>query len=264
MAIETCNEEIEYQKNRASTIRHLKPTPVHVFERYRKLQHPNLFMREYLFKKLGNLHGKRVLDFGCGEGDLTTLLAGMGAKVTGVDISPDLIRLAKEQCRLDGTDKQVRFEVRDLSEKPFKKDSFDFVVCNTVLHHVDIKKILPNIIESLCHNGVVIMVEPVAFLPWLQRIRDLAPVEKDISPEERQLGEEDLRYISGCFRECHTTYFQFLARLEVFLPHHKEIDHGHPVTKALMIGLTSVDRFLINCFPILWRFYGNVVMVGRK
>ncbi len=49
MVIETCNEEIEYQKNRATTIRHLKPTPVHVFERYRKLHHPNLFMREYLF-----------------------------------------------------------------------------------------------------------------------------------------------------------------------------------------------------------------------
>ncbi len=190
MAVETGNMEIEYQKHRAYNIRHLKPTSVHVFERYRKLPHPHLFMREFLFKTLGSLHGRRVLDFGCGEGDLTTLLAGMGAKVTGVDISPDLIRLAKEQCRLDRTDKLARFEVRDLSQKPFKKDSFDFAMCNAVLHHVDIKKILPNIIESLCDNGVVIMVEPVAFLPWLQRIRNMVPVEKEISPEERQLSPD--------------------------------------------------------------------------
>lgn len=256
--------EIEYQKNRARKIRHLKQTSPRVFDRYRKLQHPNLFMREYLFKNLGNLHGKRVLDFGCGEGDLTTLLAGMGAIVTGVDISPDLIRLAKEQCRLDMTDKNVRFEIRDLSENPFENDTFDFAVCNAVLHHIDIEKILPNIIESLCDNGVVIMVEPVAFLPWLQRIRELVPVEKDISPEERQLNKDDLQFISGCFRECQITYFEFLARLGVFLPHSNEIDHGHPITKALMLGLTSIDRLCINCFPFLWRFYGNVVISGMK
>jgi len=46
---------------------------------------------------LGDLAGLRVLDAGCGEGYLARVLAAGGAQVTGIDISPRLIRLAREQ-----------------------------------------------------------------------------------------------------------------------------------------------------------------------
>ena len=54
--------------------------------------------RHTLFLLLGDLRGKTVLDLACGEGFYTRLLKRAGAsEVTGVDVSPEMIRLAEDQ-----------------------------------------------------------------------------------------------------------------------------------------------------------------------
>src|SRR3990167_7327952 len=42
--------------------------------------------------------GQNILDVGCGQGYFARLIAKSGAKVAGVDIAPELIKLAKEQA----------------------------------------------------------------------------------------------------------------------------------------------------------------------
>ena len=44
---------------------------------------------------IGEAHGLAVLDAGCGEGYMSRTLAGNGAKVTGIDVSAELIKAAK-------------------------------------------------------------------------------------------------------------------------------------------------------------------------
>ena len=65
-----------------------------------------------LLELLGALDGKVVLDAGCGEGLLARILAARGAHVTGIDLSPRLIELAREQ---DG-DGAIDYRVADLSQ----------------------------------------------------------------------------------------------------------------------------------------------------
>lgn len=48
---------------------------------------------------IGDLHGKDVLDAGCGEGYNTRILARRGARMTGVDLSERMIALAREEER---------------------------------------------------------------------------------------------------------------------------------------------------------------------
>lgn len=57
-----------------------------------------LFIERYtLFKILGDINGSRVLDMACGDGFYTRLLKRAGAAtVTGIDISPEMIRLAEQ------------------------------------------------------------------------------------------------------------------------------------------------------------------------
>src|SRR5919199_49831 len=45
---------------------------------------------------LGDLTGRQVLDAGCGEGFLARVLAARGARVTGIDLSPRLVQMARE------------------------------------------------------------------------------------------------------------------------------------------------------------------------
>ncbi len=69
--------------------------------------------------------GERILDLGCGDGALTEILVTRGAKVMGVDASPDQIAAAKKR----GLDAQV-MDGRQLS---FSRE-FDAVISNAALH----------------------------------------------------------------------------------------------------------------------------------
>lgn len=82
---------------------------------------------------LGDLEGRQVLDAGCGEGYLARVLARRGAHVTGADISPRLIRIARAKD-LGGT---IDYRVADLSTRcPDLDGRFDVVGSYLALNDV--------------------------------------------------------------------------------------------------------------------------------
>jgi SAM-dependent methyltransferase len=72
---------------------------------------------------------ERILDVGCGTGQLTAEVAERGAEVVGVDASPDMIAGARKNHP------DLRFEVADATSLPFA-ESFDAVLSNAALHWV--------------------------------------------------------------------------------------------------------------------------------
>src|SRR5688572_8253320 len=52
-----------------------------------------------------------ILDIGCGTGSLSVVLAGLGHKVTGIDLSPSMISLAQAKAATQGF--QIEFHVMD-------------------------------------------------------------------------------------------------------------------------------------------------------
>jgi 2-polyprenyl-3-methyl-5-hydroxy-6-metoxy-1,4-benzoquinol methylase len=90
-------------------------------------------MASRLLDLLGDLDGKTVLDAGCGPGVFTRVLAERGAQVTGIDLSPRLIEMAREQDP-DGT---IDYRVGDLSEPhPDLEGRFDLIGSYLVLNDV--------------------------------------------------------------------------------------------------------------------------------
>ena len=73
--------------------------------------------------------GERILDAGCGTGQLTAQIAAAGAEVVGIDSSPAMIEQARRNVP------GLRFEVHDLCDLPFEAE-FDAVFSNAVLHWV--------------------------------------------------------------------------------------------------------------------------------
>jgi 2-polyprenyl-3-methyl-5-hydroxy-6-metoxy-1,4-benzoquinol methylase len=88
--------------------------------------------REYFnnpafFEFVGTLKRKRVLDAGCGEGYNTRIMARMGARVTGVDISRKLIEMARREERTDRLG--ARYHVASFTDLSiFDEASFDVVI----------------------------------------------------------------------------------------------------------------------------------------
>ncbi len=79
--------------------------------------------------------GTRVLDVGCGVGRWSRLLAGRGAWVKGVDLSPTMVDEARRRAVEDGVQQRCRFEVRDLSSLDLG-EQFDIILGVTVLQHI--------------------------------------------------------------------------------------------------------------------------------
>jgi cyclopropane fatty-acyl-phospholipid synthase-like methyltransferase len=85
--------------------------------------------------KSGRIKPCRCIDLGCGAGNYSIYLAKNGFDVTGIDISPSAIGIAKENANVKGV--QCRFIAADVIFAGEQiKDTFDFAFDWEVLHHV--------------------------------------------------------------------------------------------------------------------------------
>jgi ubiquinone/menaquinone biosynthesis C-methylase UbiE len=84
----------------------------------------------YLFKMVGDVKGKKILDLGCGPGFHANLLFKKGAKVTGIDNSEESINHAKKESP------ESKFFIGDIEKLPFPSASFDIVFSAMVIGHM--------------------------------------------------------------------------------------------------------------------------------
>jgi 2-polyprenyl-3-methyl-5-hydroxy-6-metoxy-1,4-benzoquinol methylase len=255
------DEELEYQASRAKRITELRPTPDHIIERYRRLKLWWVFPKDFAFKQMKDLSQKQILDFGCGEGEVSTQLAKLGAYVTGVDISPDLIEVARKRAELDGVQDRVQFLVCDVEDSPLPPGKFDVLFCYAVLHHIDIRSAFPRLLATLKPGGVAVMLEPITFSPWLKRVRNAVPIPREGGPLDHPLTPEDVKYVTGSLTHSRLRFFDLFGRLQRLLPKQKG---KHQWAAKVTICLGALDRVLLTLCPPLSRFSGSIVIVGER
>lgn len=118
-------------------------------------QSHNLWMIVHL---LGLPFGSKILDVGCGRGWISIFLARLGYTVTGIDISPKSIGIAKKEA--DGEGLKVDFIVGDYEDLDLK-DEFDAVIFRESLHYTSNKSdVLKRAYKSLKGGGILILFEP--------------------------------------------------------------------------------------------------------
>ncbi len=111
-----------------------------------------------LWKFVGEVRGRSILDAGCGTGYLACKLAQQDAIVTGIDISEKMIAIAKEKSAIKNL--QIDFYVDDCSRLEKLCDRcFDLIVANYVLMDVpDLKGALNAFNRVLKLSGNVVLV----------------------------------------------------------------------------------------------------------
>lgn len=82
-----------------------------------------------LLEWLAAQNGEKILDLGCGTGHLSAEIAASGARVVGVDRSPEMVAEARQKFP------QLEFEVCDARDLPFMQE-FDAVFSNAALHWI--------------------------------------------------------------------------------------------------------------------------------
>lgn len=103
------------------------------------------------------LHGRTVLELGCGTGKNTVFLAASSANVLGLDFSAGMLARAREQV----TAYNVEFVQHDLRKVwPVRKESADVVVGNLVLEHIeDVARIFQEAARVLSPGGQLYLCE---------------------------------------------------------------------------------------------------------
>lgn len=127
---------------------------------------------------------ERALDFGCGMGRISQALAARGREVHGVDISEEMVRLARTYNQSPSSCHYHHNPASNLSL--FPDGHFDFVYCVIVLQHMPpslMKGYLKEFLRVLSPNGKILVQIPAERneSTWVHRCKDwlrpLLPIE---------------------------------------------------------------------------------------
>lgn len=108
---------------------------------------------------------RAVLDVGCGTGAVLSMVPRKpGVRLSGVDLAPEMIKVARARLGPD-----VELKVGDSEHLPWPDGSFDAVLCTFSFHHYpQPQKVLSEMNRVLRSGGHVIIVDPWAPAPFRQ------------------------------------------------------------------------------------------------
>jgi ubiquinone/menaquinone biosynthesis C-methylase UbiE len=97
-----------------------------------------------------------ALEIGCGTGAFSRRLAQRAQRVTAIDLSSEMIRVARSRSNhLSNID----FEVADLMSRDFPAGHFDCIATIATLHHLPLRPALLKLIDTLRPGGVLIVLD---------------------------------------------------------------------------------------------------------
>jgi 2-polyprenyl-3-methyl-5-hydroxy-6-metoxy-1,4-benzoquinol methylase/glycosyltransferase involved in cell wall biosynthesis len=142
---------------------------------------------------------RRILDVGCGSGWLSEYFARLGYDVTGIDISPDLIEVARERVERvpygadDETPLRCRFLVHDVEGAPLEEE-FDAVICYDSLHHFeDERAVVKNLAAMTKYGGSLFILEGDRPEEGSENEEELLEVMRDFGTLESPFSRDYLR-----------------------------------------------------------------------
>ena len=144
-----------------------------------------------------------VLDVGCGAGVKSKHLIKKGLKVVGIDLSEEMIEIAKKEVP------EAKFKVADIAEPLEFDEKFDGIFAQAVLLHIpkkDIKKVLANLLGQLGSGGYLYIA--------VKGIKEGQPEEQIV--KENDYGYEYERFFSFYSKEEMENYLTNLNQKIVY------------------------------------------------
>jgi len=201
--------------------------------------------------------GSFVLDIGCGTGRQTLPLCRRGIQVVGVDISEEMLYIARKKIKALGLLKYVDFIACDAEKIPLQNISFDGCAVIGALHHVrqpDI--VIGNAGKMIANGGVFFSYDPhrspVRFIfDFIMKIWKIYDEEASDDPlfTERKLIQ--MLNSSGIVTK---------TRISTYIPPHFFYFFNHRINVKL---LRLTDR-IFDSIPILRKLGGMVITEGIR
>lgn len=220
---------------------------------------PTQYVYEKLSQLMGDLSGRHVLEYGCGEGWTTLDLARRAGHVSAFDISQQAIDHAQKSLARAGLAERCTLKVLAAEQLDFADETFDAAVGFAILHHLDMEKALAELYRVLRPGGIAYFAEPLATNSFIQLYRHLTPQYR--TPDEQPLYLHELPRLLSRFASYEHREFFFCALAALGLAH---IPGGVRIYPAISRGLHRVDEFLLARLPGLGRWAWYTILSIRK
>jgi SAM-dependent methyltransferase len=137
-----------------------------------------------------------VLEVGCGTGEATRMIAGRARRVVACDLSPEMIRVARERSTGFAN---IDYQVADATRYDYPEARFDAVVSIATLHHLPFEPTLDAFARTLRPGGVLLILDLLdrghpAYLP-LNLLAALSAATAPLRGEMRQTAELRRAYL---------------------------------------------------------------------
>lgn len=241
----------------------VQPVNPATIKRYGELRRRR-FSKEFRFRVMGSLKGKSVLDVGCGDGENAMNFAKLGARVTGIDISPKAIELARKRAAVNDVTSLTSFVCSPLETVGFPERSFDVIWGDAVLHHLipDLENVMQRLVRWAKPGAMVIFAEPMNLSPWLRKLRLMLPISTDATPDERPLEQSEVAIIRRHLPDLRMRHFSLLDRLNRFVLKDYDYEGSSRPRRALASAFNLVDYAVLS-LPGMKVLGGTSVMYGH-
>jgi 2-polyprenyl-3-methyl-5-hydroxy-6-metoxy-1,4-benzoquinol methylase len=129
----------------------------------------------------------KAIEIGCGTGLFTEMFAQSGAEIVAVDLSPELLEIARQREL-----PRVRFLEKNFEDCAVE-GPFDAVIGSSVLHHLDLERTWSKIHSLLKPGGVMSFAEPNMLNPQVYCERHFRRFFPNTSPDETAFVRSRLR-----------------------------------------------------------------------
>lgn len=217
---------------------------------------------QMLFEQLGSTAGMRVLDCGCGAGELALAIAKDASLVAGFDLSLESVRLMRAHAERLGV--PAPGGLASVMERlPFPDATFDAVVGKSILHHVDVGAAMQEIKRVMKPGARAVFIENQLTNPLLRFARTKLTGRFGVARlgtiDEHPLLRQDYNAISRLFGDLRLTYpdFRFFGLFS-----RNVLRYKRALWLAKLLGM--LDDFIYRRIPALRRFGYHVIVEVRR
>jgi ubiquinone/menaquinone biosynthesis C-methylase UbiE len=214
------------------------------------------FLRKFLIRRC---EGKKVLDYGCGNGIHSIWLAKRGAEIIGIDLSKNSLQIAKEKAEKKGVENNVKFLLMDCENLKFPDKFFDIIFDGGTFSSLDFKKILPELARILNPDGFLIGIETLGHNPLTNLKRKINKItgKRTEWAVSHILRMENLKQAEKYFSKIETYFFHLISWSAFpFL--------NLPGGKILLNLLEKLDSCLLYMFPFFKKYSFKIVFIFSK
>jgi ubiquinone/menaquinone biosynthesis C-methylase UbiE len=210
------------------------------------------------------LDGAQALDLGCGRGEVAVQIAGLGAHVTGIDISPESLSRAKMLAEDHGVGGGVKLQQGNAEQLAFDDDSFDLAVSAGVMSFVDFDRSVAELARVVRHDGTAVILDTLGHNPIARmgRRRHLVTGQTTRFQVDNIITCNHLDRLRAHFGSVEVHAFDFLTVPMMFAEN--LLARIHPALAGLCApvsaGLRALDSVILKWRP-LRRYAFRVVIV---